>query len=339
MLSSMVGCGTKSESDQPAPAPTQKPNESQVTQAPSVPEEQSNNGDEIDLSEYTIGIAVHWMMDDWAKVFVETCGKNCEEYGINYVTSDANGDGEKQLNDLVSFRTMGVDAIALLPVNINAIADIGNEFYDENLWMIPNSDVSKVMNIPAYINGGQWDKGNAAGVKLVEDLGGEGKVIIFKTPTLATYIDERIQGFMDAIEGTNIEVIDTKLGATPEEFLNISSDIITSGVDVDAIWSVVGLGILGAGNAQKARGEEYYKVYGVDADYSIMQLIYQGWVHGATANYASDSADAVIDACVKFIKGEEVEYAIPLARTRDVVTKDNVFEICPELWSKEFNPE
>ena len=182
MMFSLSACagGETDETSKPEAA-VEESSSSEVT------DESSSSGETAETSESSdvkqpedmkFGLAIHFLFDDWGKACAEAFEDRCEELGITVEVLNGENDPEKQLNDVQSFYARGFDAIAINPVDTKALASIGTELYEEGIPFVsvaPNDDYPYY----GYVDGGQWDKANASAEMMVEDLGGEGKIIAF----------------------------------------------------------------------------------------------------------------------------------------------------------------
>lgn len=308
------------------------PSESQ-SQPQGESEKPVGSDDKKDYSDLKFGLSIHYLFDDWGKVCAEAFEAKCAEYGIQCEVANGDGKAEKQLNDVQSFYARGFDAIAINPNDITVMKEIGTTLYNEKIPFISVAphDVFPVMG---YVDGGQWDKCNASGEYMVDYLGGKGKVVLLTTTNTRTLMELREKGLMDALEGTDVEIIETKLGTLTEEFINITNDLLTSGQEFDAIYTTSGAASQGVLTALKAAGRKDIPVFGIDAEYAVMQMMKEGYGTGITAQFPSDTAETLVDYMLTMVTGGEYEDVIVEPRIREVVTPENVEEMCLEVWKK-----
>src|SRR5699024_2312159 len=88
-----------------------------------------------------------------------------------------------------------------------------------------------------YVAGDNIAVGRNTAEWLVEALDGKGKVVILRG--IPTVIDnERIEGFMAGIEGSDIEVLDMQYANwNRDEAFTVMQDFLAKYKDIDAVWA------------------------------------------------------------------------------------------------------
>lgn len=291
------------------------------------------SSESVDLSQKTIALAIHFMMDDWAKFFAKAFQERSDEYGLKNELLDGQGNPEKQLNDIINAHTKKVDALIVIPLDQKALTNELNKMIEEGAVVWPLTPVEGV-NAPGF-DGGDYEKGKLAGEEMVKALGGKGKIVILGLPSMGELMEIRMKGFNDALDGSQIEILDTKTGTSNEEFLNITTDLITSGVKVDGVFSALSTAVGGAASAFKQNGEKNMLLMGIDADYSTLNMINEGWVDGVAANPPQPSAILAVDTIVKMLKGEAVPDIVVLPNPTYWVDKNNAAQASIDQWEKE----
>jgi len=83
-------------------------------------------------------------------------------------------------------------------------------------------------NIAVGANTAEW---------LVENLGGEGKIVVLRgIPTVID--DERIQGFTEVMDGTDIEILDIQYANwNQDEAFRLMQDYLAKHPHIDAVWA------------------------------------------------------------------------------------------------------
>jgi ribose transport system substrate-binding protein len=93
---------------------------------------------------YTIGLAMHFMRDDYAINVVNAVEEVAAKYaGSKVVTTDANADPQKQLTDMENLVVQGVDAIIVVPFDEKAIIPAIEKANDKDIPIIAHYDHSR----------------------------------------------------------------------------------------------------------------------------------------------------------------------------------------------------
>ena len=148
-------------------------------------------------------------------------------------------------------------AIATKPDGILCYAGLDSypkllqEAADEDIPVITiDSDCSDTTNRVAYVGTDPYNAGYSSGEAMIVATGGEGKIAILTSSLSSEKEQEEIKAFMDAIEGTNLEVVVTeetnadlatgvtKMEAIVQTYPDLTAVLGTSGYDVHAAAKV-----------------------------------------------------------------------------------------------------
>jgi len=286
---------------------------------------------EADVSGKFVGLAMHFLMDDYAKFFVEAFGKVMDEAGVKYEITDAKADAAKQLDDVTSFYTKEVDGLVIVPFDENAVRDICNEIAASGTPVVAVTYMPAT-NVVGTVPGGDYENGFLAGEFMREQMNGVGKVYIFDTPIVAFRMSERIRGFRKALEGSDIFIDSVKNATTSEMYMNITIDLLNSDPDVTGFFCNYGVPAIGCGQALEQLGRTDITVVSIDADYSVMQLITSGLVQGAAAQFPAIHGEKAAQMILQALRGEPVDQAVEIPHA--LVTAENAAEMSVTLWDK-----
>jgi len=286
---------------------------------------------EADVSGKFVGLAMHFLMDDYAKFFVQSFGEVLDAAGVSYEITDAKADAAKQLDDVTSFHTKEVDGLVIVPFDENAVRDICNEIAAEGTPVVAVTYMPAT-NVVGTVPGGDYENGFLAGEFMRERMNGVGKVYIFDTPIVAFRMSERIRGFRKALEGSEIIIDSVKNATTSEMYMNITIDLLNSDPNVTGFFCNYGVPAIGCGQALEQLNRTDITVVSIDADYSVMQLITAGWVQGAAAQFPAIHGEKAAEMILQALRGEEVNQNVEIPHA--LVTIENAAEMCEILWGK-----
>ena len=110
-----------------------------------------------------------------------------------------------------------------------------------------------------YLAGDNIAVGRTTAKFLIDNLGGKGDVVVLRgIPTVID--DERIQGFQEAIEGTDIKVLDIQYANwNSDEAFNLMQDYLAKYPHIDAVWANDDDMLLGVLEAVKQSGRKDIK--------------------------------------------------------------------------------
>src|SRR5690606_35197870 len=137
--------------------------------------------------------------------------------------------------------------------------------------------------IDTFVGSRNYDAGYLAGKKMVEDLGGKGKVAILDGIPVVPIL-ERVEGFKAAVaESSGIEIVDIQNGKQDRAVAtDVTENILQANSDLDALFSVNDGGALGALGAIEASGKDVW-LYSVDGHPEVIEAILAGGAFKATS--------------------------------------------------------
>lgn len=325
MTAVFSGCGAQK------PAEENKPVQ-ETTKAETKAEETKKAEEPKTEEKKLIGLSMHFMQDDYAVNLVKTFKDVLTAKGYEVEATDAGGDPQKQLNDVQTLVTKKISALVIVPMDEKAVKDACNDAAKSGIPVISVTHMPDA-NVATEIKGGDYENGLGAGKLLVEKLGGKGKVLVLDCNIELFRIQERVRGFMDAIKGTDIQIVDTKKMITKEDAMSATQNVLTAHPDVKGIFGSFGNLIYGAGSALKTMNKTDVAVTGIDADISIMNLINEGFITGAAAQFPADHGKLAAEAVIKVLGGQKPDQTVDVPFK--MVTKENVKDMAKSLWDKE----
>jgi len=114
----------------------------------------------------------------------------------------------EQLSRLEGFIAKGVDGIAFAASDPSAVKTVVNKAFQKGIHCITMDTDAPDTGRYVYIGTGNYEAGKIAGEKMVELLGGRGKVAIGVGSITAQNALDRINGFKEAIKGTDIYTLE-----------------------------------------------------------------------------------------------------------------------------------
>lgn len=326
----LAGCGQTAQTPEPA-APTEAPEAPAATEAAPAATEAAEP--EVDLTTKTVGLSMHFMQDDYAAFFVKAFEESMNAEGIKYVVLSADANPEKQLSDITSLMTQKVDALVVVPFDENSIMDKCNEAQAQG---IPVISVTVMPQVDAYstVDGNDYKNAYGATKYMLDKLGGEGEILQVDVPVTPYRIAERMKAFKAALGETKAVLVEEIYSVDQAEIISQVKNAIAAHPNIKGIYGGFGTALAGIGEALKELGRKDIIAVGVDADFSIMNLIKEGYVAAAAAQYPADHAKMASEAAIMALKGEAapVGFKIP---PYTIVDAANVVEMAKTLWDKE----
>jgi len=178
--------------------------------------------------------------------------------------------------------------------------------------------------IATFIGSDNFAGGKIAGKKIVESLGGRGKVAVLEGIPGHETGDARLGGFHEALqEHSGIEVIASQT-ANWERALgyNVFQNLLQSNPDIQALFACNDMMALGAVEAIAAAGKTgEIIVVGFDAIDDARSAIQKGEMHGSIAQFPSEMGRLAVEKAVDLLNGKTIADYIPTKI--ELVAKEN----------------
>ncbi|WP_029252088.1 ABC transporter substrate-binding protein [Paraoerskovia marina] len=248
-----------------------------------------------------------------------------QENGFDLSFSDAQQKQENQIQALRSYIQQGVDVLAFSPVVETGWDAVLEEAKAADIPVIltdraVDSDDDSLYE--SFIGSDFVLEGETAGEWAVEQYDGEGyQVVELQGTTGAAPAIDRKAGFETAIEGSDLEIIDSQTGNfTRTEGKQVMEGFLQKYDDIDLVYAHnddMGLGAIEAIEAAGMVPGEDIKIITVDAVKDGMQALADGKINYIVECNPLLGPD-LADVAKKVIAGESVE--------KRIVVKDEAFD-------------
>ncbi|MCI8374944.1 MAG: sugar ABC transporter substrate-binding protein [Lachnospiraceae bacterium] len=302
----LTACSGGAKEDTKAPAP-----EAADTEAAEEP--QGGNGDEL-----FIGLSMPTFAEERWTIDTETVKSYCEEKGIKLVTACADGDSNKQKEQVSTMITQGINVLILAPNDGDAAAAIVEEAKAEGVYVISYDRlVTGTDLVDVYITFNSWRMGQINGEYIVEKLAekyGEtkGNVVLLKGDPADScaplYFGGAYEALKPFIDSGDIHVISENdcVGWKPEEATkhveNAMSIAASENITIDAILAPND----GTANgAIAALGDDLAKetiITGMDAEAAACQRILAGTQSMTSWGDTRKMGRTAVDLAIEFFE-------------------------------------
>jgi galactofuranose transport system substrate-binding protein len=240
-----------------------------------------------------------------------------EENGFDLSFSDAQQKQENQIQAIRSYISQGVDVIAFSPVVESGWDPVLQEAQAADIPVILTDravDSADDSLYESFIGSDFVLEGEMAGEWAVEQYDGEGyKMVELQGTTGSAPAIDRKEGFGAAIEGSDIEVIDSQTGNfTRTEGKQVMEGFLQKYDDIDLVFAHnddMGLGAIEAIEAAGMVPGEDVKIITIDAVKDGMQALADGKINYIVECNPLLGPD-LAEIAKKVVAGEEVEKRI-----------------------------
>ena len=243
---------------------------------------------------YTIGFAVSTLENPFFVTMKDAAVAKAAELGVELVVLDAQDSAETQASQVEDFITRGVDLLIINPVDSDAIGTSVMACNEANIPVITVTRASNAGTVVQHLDIDNKEAGRLDAEQLLKDLDGKGKVAILEGIAGSSSAIEREEGFVDALKGSEVEVV-TSLTA------NYSREL-------DAIYAHNDEMALGAVRAVAAAGRSAeIKIYGIDATDDALVAVENGEMAATVQQQPDLQIETALENAIKYLGGETLE--------------------------------
>lgn len=182
---------------------------------------------------------------------------------ITISTASTAGEQANDLEDLVSLRN--IDALVVLPFESGPLTDPVRRVKDSGVFVtVVDRGLTEEGIEDLYVAGNNHELGRVSGEYIRERLDDQGDIVVLRgIPTVID--DERVQGFQEAIEGSEINILDMQhANWNRDDGFEVMQDYLARFDSIDAVWAQdddIALGVIEAVR-QAGREDELFIVGG-----------------------------------------------------------------------------
>jgi ribose transport system substrate-binding protein len=273
---------------------------------------------------FTIGMSQSNLGEPW-RVQMDADIKSAadKQPNLKIIFKDAQNDSLTQRSQVEEFVSQGVNLLIISPKEATPLTDPVAAAYDAGIPVIVLDRKVNGDKYTCFIGADNKKIGKAAGEWIKNTLGGKGNVVELEGLMTSTPGQERHEGFMDGIAGSDIKIIfRADMHWLEPDARKEMDSALSRFPNIDLVFAHNDDGAHGAYlSAQAAGREKQMKFVGIDAlPQEGVQYVKQG-ILDATFQYPTGGAEA-IDIAEKILHGEKVSKNITLGSR--LFTKETV---------------
>ncbi|MDT8860742.1 sugar ABC transporter substrate-binding protein [Alkalihalobacillus sp. MEB130] len=290
--------------------------------------------EDVDTSDSEFVIGALWSATSVppVQVILNRIEEVAAEANGTIVNMDAQFDPQTQATQARNLLTQGVDAVFVNVIDPEGIVPSVKELEEAGIHVIVGTlPVSPSANdyIASFVGPDNIKAGNLAAELMQEALVDGGKVAIIEGDPGIT-VTERTAGFEQALEGTNIEILEKQVSEQWDRSraLSIMQNYLTKYPDLDGIFVHNDDMAMGAIQALRQEGKlDQVTVISLGGTFEAVDAIEAGEMYGTVTEDLVWTAEMQMDVALKVINGEEVDKVVdvPLGK----LTKDNLDSFTP----------
>jgi len=270
MVSLLAACGGGDSSGGDASSTAASaPTNSETSEAP------APSGDvKIGVSFYTERIPLYVEMKEGIQAAADAAG-------VEVIFADGQGSAETQSNQMANMVTQGVGAIIASPVDATAMVPAYEAAREAGVIMISAANKVDDQYEDAFVGPDLVDYANQTMTRLIEGIGGKGKIMIVSGPPQISFVQLQQAGWDAALANyPEVEVVATGVveDLSTAKALDVATSLLTANPDVVGIMSSTDDISVGVIQAMEGQGIDPANVFtaGWDAAPAGVELIKEG---------------------------------------------------------------
>ncbi len=293
--------------------------------------------------EVTIGFSQTGFNHPWRVAMLESVLAEADRHdNVSIITTDGDVDIQKQSNDIDDLLAQGVDAIVMSPVESDGLVPAADRVREAGIPLVVlDRDVFTEKDL--FIGQSNVTMAETVAQRMVDDLGGEGKILEITGLVGSSPAIDRTKGMMNIIEDhPGIELLATGDGEwIREPAVALMEDWLVRFGEIDAVFSHAEESSWGAQLAigRAGRCDEGIRHYTHDGSSAGFQSVADGQF-AADGNYSPFIGDIGVRAALMLIMGQEIpgaeSYEQPGSYLQlpdlPVVVPENAEEWIPNGW-------
>ncbi|UGT43333.1 substrate-binding domain-containing protein [Nocardia yamanashiensis] len=242
--------------------------------------------------------------------------------------SETDADGENA--QISTMAAQGYDCFGVVPVNgtnvitpLSAVARKNIPILNLDTQIDPKASAAAGVSYASFIGSDNLDAGRIAGQKMLEGLGGSGKVAILQGIAGEQNGINRDQGFTETVAGKLEIVQKAPADYEQDKGLQVTEAILRAHPDITGIFAANDTMGLGAAQAIKNAGKSgQIKVISVDGIQAALEAVKSGSLYGTVTQYPYAEGQLAVQSCLARQQGKELPARVvaPIA----FIGKDNV---------------
>jgi ribose transport system substrate-binding protein len=235
----------------------------------------------------TIGLAMHFLQDDWSLSMKRAVEDTAKKYGYKVVMTDANFDPARQLEQVESLLLRRVDALIVIALNTEEILPVMDKAMKRGVTVVGVGLPTDVFYEKNYISNVWTDNtmmGIVSGRHMADTLLRKIAIIDANFNMYALTLRVEAFRFMTVDMFPSMKIVATERAGSIEEAMKLTENLFTAHPDLDAIFATYSAALIGAARAKQSRNKMDVVLTGIDADREVCRFVKLGIINGSGVN-------------------------------------------------------
>lgn len=187
---------------------------------------------------YRIGFSDVSLVNSWRIQSRETAEIKAEEWGVDLIVTDANGDAQKQIADIEDLLTQNVDALVVSPVAPEPIAPIVERASAQGIPVVIWSGKVDTDQYTSEVVTDDFQFGVDGGKFLCSVLNRGDNVIALRGIAGITVEVDRYQGAKQELDKCGVKIVGEEYGDWAfDQGKTAAENLLAAHRDIDGVWS------------------------------------------------------------------------------------------------------
>lgn len=282
--------------------------------------------------DYRISVVLKALNSDYWKTVEAGANAAAEEFGveISVVGPSAETQVQEQFDMLQDQLTREIDALVVAPLRPTATVAVFEQAKALGIPVFLIDTDADWDDKATFIGTGNYDAGAMAGKYFMEKMPEGGDVVIIRGAMGDLTHDERVNGFVDAVKGSNINVVRTQAADSERgKGMDVMQNMLMALPNIKGVYCSNDEMALGALRAVEMAGAEGIIIMGFDGSPDALKSVRDGGLTGTVKQDSYGIGYYGIEYAVKLLNGEQIDKRIPVPTL--IVDIDNVQENIAEM--------
>ncbi|QFU00857.1 D-ribose-binding periplasmic protein precursor [Halomonas sp. THAF5a] len=261
-----------------------------------------------------IALVISTLNNPFFVTLQEGAQAQAEALGHELIVLDSSNDAARELSNVEDALSRDVDVLLINPTDSDAVVSSVRTANAQDVPVITLDRSANGGSVVSHIASDNVAGGELAGEFIIDQLGGEGKVVQLEGVPGASATRDRGEGFMTAIEAMDgIELVATQpANFNRSEGLNVMENLLQAHPQIDAVFAQNDEMALGAQRALQASGLDDVVLVGFDGTDDGIQAVNDGKMSATIAQQPARIGEFGVTAADRLLKGESVEASVPV---------------------------
>lgn len=282
--------------------------------------------------DYRISVVLKALNSDYWKTVEAGANAAAEDFGveISVVGPSAETQVQEQFDMLQDQLTREIDALVVAPLRPTATVAVFEQAKALGIPVLLIDTDADWDDKATFIGTGNYDAGAMAGKYFMEKMPEGGDVVIIRGAMGDLTHDERVNGFVDAVKGSNINVVRTQAADSERgKGMDVMQNMLMALPNIKGVYCSNDEMALGALRAVEMAGAEGIIIMGFDGSPDALKSVRDGGLTGTVKQDSYGIGYYGIEYAVKLLNGEQIDKRIPVPTL--IVDIDNVQENIAEM--------